>query len=226
MKFINLFAYTALVALISFHSAEAQTPTTPTPTSPASPASPPYSCPTADLPTFSYNLCNETGPDRTALCSRNMGYCTNNCAGSNFCNNETMAWGCGCSNKVPDFNAYQWPINYADCQGRGQACMKACKSEAKCIQACSTCYSNVCGTPNQPPAYYQTDDVSQTPSYGPPTNTSTGSGSGSGSPNASGTSSASGTNSAKSGASSLSITFSIGSAISALAVVAAGMMML
>ncbi|CAG8584562.1 9038_t:CDS:2, partial [Dentiscutata erythropus] len=140
----------------------------------------------------------------------------------------------GCATKVPDFQGYQWPINYQDCVNRGQTCQTACQSstvsvdkKGPCNQACSASYSNLCGTANQPAAYYNTSDVDAIPSYGPPTNNNTNSGNNgpSGSPTGSSNSSASDTP-AKSDASSLSIAFSISSAISALVIVAVGMTML
>jgi len=152
-----MFAFAAVVAFVSF-GAEAQTTTS-----------------SASLPAFTFNLVSEPIADRENLCSQNMGYCINNCGGTskapkNFCNATTMGWGCGCVDKVPDYQAYQWPINYANCVGCGQACQSACQGNNSCIASCSSAYNAVCGTPNQPPAYYEVSDPSITPSYGPPNN--------------------------------------------------------
>ncbi|CAG8715814.1 9917_t:CDS:2 [Gigaspora margarita] len=202
MKFLNLFAYTVLIAFISSHSAEAQSAAAaPSPTSAANTAS------STDLPTFNYSLTQETPANREQLCASNKAYCSTNCGdANNFCNNETMGWGCGCSNKVPDFQGYQWPINYADCVNRGQACKAVCQSDATpadkkipCNQACSAAYSDKCGSPSQPACYYNTSDINTPPTYTAPLDNSKNSTSGA---------------------------FSISSAISALTIVAAGMMML
>ncbi|KAF0546694.1 hypothetical protein F8M41_001014 [Gigaspora margarita] len=240
MKFLNLFAYTVLIAFISSHSAEAQSAAAaPSPTSAANTAS------STDLPTFNYSLTQETPANREQLCASNKAYCSTNCGDANppmnFCNNETMGWGCGCSNKVPDFQGYQWPINYADCVNRGQACKAVCQSDATpadkkipCNQACSAAYSDKCGSPSQPACYYNTSDINTPPTYTAPldnSKNSTSGGSATGSNNSNNNnnnnnpSTGSGA-SAKSDASSLSIAFSISSAISALTIVAAGMMML
>ncbi|CAG8781963.1 3948_t:CDS:2, partial [Racocetra persica] len=146
----------------------------PSPTSaaanPPSSTNPPPSL--SDLPVFNYSLTQKTPEERAALCAQNKNYCTTNCnnkAPMNFCNNQTMGWGCGCSDKVPDFQAYQWPINYADCIGKGEACKQSCgQTNFTCIQACSAYYSNRCGSPSQPPAYYNTTDENTPPSYAPP----------------------------------------------------------
>ncbi|CAG8612522.1 2939_t:CDS:2 [Cetraspora pellucida] len=229
MKFFNLLAYTALIALISSHNAEAQTVAPPTSTPPTTD---PNTVSESDLPPFTYSLTQKSPGECSVLCAQNTDYCTTNCGGKdkalmNFCNATTMAWGCGCSDKVPDYKAYQWPINFADCQGKGQACQSACApANNTCINNCRSYYTNRCGTPNQPPSYYNTNDVNAVPSYGPPqnnTNNNTLGGSANGPTNSTGTNS---TGSVKSDASSLSLSFSIGSAISALAIVAAGMTML
>lgn len=89
-----------------------------------------------------------------------------------------MGWGCGCSNKVPDLIDYQWPINREHCVGTGQACIAACggpsiptDNKPKCNAACIDTYTSKCGTPNQPPAYYNVPDITTVPTYAPPNNT-------------------------------------------------------
>ncbi|CAG8485873.1 13628_t:CDS:2 [Acaulospora morrowiae] len=206
MRFLTILVFTATIALASF-GANAQTTTTGAPTA---------------LPSFTYSLTEQSAAERQDLCNRNMGYCMNNCGGpdkapKNFCNVTTMGWGCGCKDKIPDYQAYQWPINYANC-----ACQSACKGDQSCIVACTKAYSSVCGTSDQPPAYYQVDDPSITPSYGP---------SKSGSSNAA-TSGSVGSTNPTSTPSSTNSTASDGTNVSPysiiypLAIVAAGMMML
>jgi hypothetical protein len=146
----------------------------------------------------------------------------------NFCNSTTMAWGCGCIDKVPNFQGYEWPINFAHCQGSNAACQAACGAgNNACAAACLKTWGSTCGTASQPAAYYRTEDIAQVPTY-------TGPAAASGSANSTApstsakpnttTTTATATNKANSANSGLA--FSFGSAISALAVVAAGMMML
>ncbi|CAG8778890.1 3594_t:CDS:2, partial [Gigaspora rosea] len=154
-----------------------------------SPSSAANTASSTDLPTFNYTLTQESPANREQLCASNKAYCSTNCGVAdppmNFCNNVTMGWGCGCSNK---------------------ACKTACQSDAvpadkkiPCNQACSAAYSDKCGTPSQPACYYNTSDINTTPTYTAPLDDSKNSTSGA---------------------------FSISSAISALTIVAAGMMML
>ncbi|RIB10415.1 hypothetical protein C2G38_2043507 [Gigaspora rosea] len=197
MKFLNLFAYTAIIAFISSHSAEAQSAAAaPSPSSAANTAS------STDLPTFNYTLTQESPANREQLCASNKAYCSTNC-------------------------------------GVADACKTACQSDAvpadkkiPCNQACSAAYSDKCGTPSQPACYYNTSDINTTPTYTAPlddSKNSTSGGSATGSNNSNNNNNNPSANSgtaAKSDASSLSIAFSISSAISALTIVAAGMMML
>uniref|UniRef100_A0A1D1YD42 Uncharacterized protein n=1 Tax=Anthurium amnicola TaxID=1678845 RepID=A0A1D1YD42_9ARAE len=183
----------------------------------------------AALPTFTYNLTQKSLGDRTQICQLNMGFCSSNCGGpdkapKNFCNVTTMGWGCGCSTKVPDFQGWQWPLNQQDCYGRGEACKTACAAaDTSCLSDCTTTYSAKCGTDQQPPAYYNVDNVNDIPTYGPPSPSSNSSSNGT----ASGSSS-SGNSSTTGGSKSSSSTnyaYSLGSMLSAL-VVAGGMMIL
>ncbi|CAI2171442.1 2950_t:CDS:10 [Funneliformis geosporum] len=133
-----------------------------------------------DLPAFQYNLTEKPEGERAQLCDSNKGFCQTNCGGPekapmNFCNSTTMGWGCGCLDKVPDYLGYQWPINHAHCIGTGEACKNACEgpkvpveNKPKCNIACVESYSQVCGTPKQPPAYYNVADVNTVPTYAPP----------------------------------------------------------
>src|SRR6266498_1072377 len=86
-----------------------------------------------------------------------------------------MGWGCGCIDQIPDYVGYEWPINFAHCMGSGEACKDACggtkvpvENKPKCNEACIETYSQTCGTPKQPPAYYNVSDVASVPTYAPP----------------------------------------------------------
>jgi len=183
----------------------------------------------AALPTFTYNLTEKSLGDRTQICQLNMGFCSENCGGptqapKNFCNVTTMGWGCGCSSKIPDFQGWQWPINQQDCIGRGEACKAACSAaDQSCLSDCILTYSSKCGTDQQPPAYYNVDNVDDVPTYGPPAPSSNSSSNGTAT-GSSGNSSTTGGGSKSS--SSTNFAYSIGSMLSALVVVAGGLMML
>lgn len=91
-----------------------------------------------------------------------------------------MGWGCGCSDKIPDLSAFQWPINREHCIGSGEACKLACQdpkvpNEKKpdCNLACIDTYTSKCGTAAQPPAYYNVSDPAIVPTYAPPKNSVT-----------------------------------------------------
>lgn len=191
----------------------------------------------AQLPTFTYNLTAESADERRSICAQNLAYCTSNCGGidqspMNFCNITTMAWGCGCKAKIPDYEGYEWPVNSAHCRKSGEACKTACKIDNTCIAACNDAWLSKCGTPQQPIAYYKTDDPNTVPSYTTPstknssTNASGGSGKNGTSSGTGGNSTGNSTGKASSAAAQLGVAYSLGSAISALAIVAAGMMML
>jgi len=189
----------------------------------------------AQLPQFNFTLTSKSADERRNICAQNMAYCTTDCGGidqapMNFCNITTMAWGCGCKSKIPDYEGYEWPVNSAHCRGSGEACKAACKDNT-CIEACNNAWAAKCGTPQQPPAYYKTEDPSQIPTYNTPpkANTTSSNGSSSNSSDGKGGNSTGGNGTAKgtSGAASqFGAAYSLGSAISALAVVAVGMMML
>ncbi|RHZ77031.1 hypothetical protein Glove_186g51 [Diversispora epigaea] len=187
----------------------------------------------ANLPKFTYNLISEDKTVRSNICLQNENYCLTSCGGSdkapkNFCNETTMGWGCGCSLKKPDFNFYEWPVNVEDCRKRSLACTAACQNDttpvdkkADCNTACNKVYAMQCGTANQVYYHYEVDNESDTPSYisnndpsNPFSNTTTTSGGNPNNPNG---------GDEPSGA---SIQNPIIWAISALAIVAAGMMTL
>lgn len=187
----------------------------------------------ANLPKFTYNLVNETKTTRDNIRLQNMNYCLTTCGGAsnalkNFLNVTTMGWGCGCGSKTPDFKFYEWPINTEDCRNRGLACTAACQTDtipfekkSGCNTACNIVYNMQCGTANQVYYRYDVENESDIPSYSSendPGNPSASSSSATSSPTETGV----GTDS-PSGA---SIQNPIIWAISALAIVAAGMMTL
>ncbi|CAG8547515.1 1752_t:CDS:2 [Paraglomus brasilianum] len=180
----------------------------------------------AALPTFTYSLTQKSLGDRTQICQLNMGFCSTNCGGpdkapKNFCNVTTMGWGCGCSTKVPDFQGWQWPLNQQDCFGRGEPAPPPMRHASMTVP--QPTLPSTCATDQQPPAYYNVDNVDDIPTYGPPSPNSNSSSNGT----ASGGSS-SGNSSTTGGSKSSSSTnyaYSLGSMLSAL-VVAGGMMIL
>ncbi|KAI8384412.1 uncharacterized protein BYT42DRAFT_562473 [Radiomyces spectabilis] len=124
----------------------------------------------ANLPNVDWDILRMDAANRENLCQRQIAYCANNCGGpneapKNFCNSTSMAWGCGCKRKVPDFTPYLWPIVQGECSGKYQACQTACitAKDAKCATACNDYYQ--CGSPNAPPSYLQTEYPTDTPSY-------------------------------------------------------------
>ncbi|CAG8458929.1 uncharacterized protein OCT59_010294 [Rhizophagus irregularis] len=165
---MKLFAtiYIAVIAFAAFSNAQAQNAT-------------------ANLPDFQFLLTQKSEPERDNICKTNMGFCETNCGGPNkapmnFCNVTTMGWGCGCSDKIPDLSAFQWPINREHCIGSGEACKLACQdpkvpNEKKpdCNLACIDTYTSKCGTAAQPPAYYNVSDPAIVPTYAPPKNSVT-----------------------------------------------------
>ncbi|KAG9301192.1 hypothetical protein G9A89_012575 [Geosiphon pyriformis] len=188
---------------------------------------PPY-----QIPPFVYNLTMKPTTERQALCAANKAYCTSTCGGDekqaprNFCNVTTLGWGCGCLQHIPNFEAQEWPINYADCSGRGQACQAVCQSDrvsnvdkGACNTACASTYFSKCGTKDQPAsANYVVEDISITPSYGPISKNGTNS-TVDNNDNKSGNS----TTTKHSAAAPIGIAHSVGSAISILTIVVLGL---
>jgi len=180
----------------------------------------------AALPKFTYNLTAKPIGDRIGICNLNKGFCDTNCGGpskapKNFCNETTMGWGCGCSNKLPDLNGWLWPVNQQHCVGTGEACKAACNNDQTCLSDCILTYSSKCGTENQPPAYYNVEDVNQVPTYGPPS----ASNSSSNSSNPSGSNGTT-TGGGSSASSSIRLDYTLGTFLSTLAIVAGGMMII
>ncbi|CAO3648319.1 unnamed protein product [Mucor hiemalis] len=131
----------------------------------------------AGLPTVQWDILRMEPNARENLCQRQTAYCANNCGGpseapKNFCNSTSMAWGCGCKNKNPDFTPFLWPVVQAECSGKLQECQILCNTETNrsntCATTCNAYYQ--CGTDKAPPSYLQTENPTDTPSYdGPPT---------------------------------------------------------
>ncbi|KAJ2718483.1 hypothetical protein GGI07_005737 [Coemansia sp. Benny D115] len=116
---------------------------------------------------------NTTSGERENLCSRQIQTCQNNCGGPNeapmaFCNTNTLAWGCGCLKKTPDFETWNWPVPAADCNGSNKACSANCNTVAgdkrnACFAQCSETHK--CNTEDAPVSYTNTDDVDIAPKY-------------------------------------------------------------
>ncbi|KAJ2368928.1 hypothetical protein H4S02_001916 [Coemansia sp. RSA 2611] len=110
--------------------------------------------------------------DRSNLCDRQIQTCQNNCGGPDeapmaFCNSTTMAWGCGCKAKTPDFETWNWPVPAADCSGSNQVCQANCNAASgdrnKCFSNCSDTHK--CNTEDAPVSYTTSKDVSTLPQY-------------------------------------------------------------
>ncbi|RIA95847.1 hypothetical protein C1645_756504 [Glomus cerebriforme] len=215
--------FTAIITLAAFSNVQAQS-----------------TAKNPDLPDFQYLLTSKPDAERQQLCDLNEGFCQTNCGGPekapmNFCNSTTMGWGCGCIDKVPDLLGYQWPINREHCIGSGEACKAACQDpkvpneqKANCNNACVETYTQKCGTPDQPPAYYAVSDPSIVPTYAPPVNTTSSStNSTSSTSNTNGSSSEPSNNASENKKqSSASSLYHLGNAAAALVIVASGMSLL
>ncbi|KAJ2730786.1 hypothetical protein H4R23_003233, partial [Coemansia sp. Cherry 401B] len=110
--------------------------------------------------------------NRSNLCDRQIQTCQNNCGGPDeapmaFCNSTTMAWGCGCKAKTPDFETWNWPVPAADCSGSNQVCQANCNAASgdrnKCFSNCSDTHK--CNTEDAPVSYTTSKDVSTLPQY-------------------------------------------------------------
>ncbi|KAI8878896.1 hypothetical protein K501DRAFT_126405, partial [Backusella circina FSU 941] len=127
------------------------------------------------LPDVNWDILRIDPPSRENLCQRQVAYCSTNCGGpseavKNFCNATTMAWGCGCSKKTPDFTPFLWPVVQAECSGKAQECQLICNGNRKdpstCAATCNAYYQ--CGTDKAPPSFLQTNSPSDMPSYDGP----------------------------------------------------------
>ncbi|KAJ2804144.1 hypothetical protein H4R20_002621 [Coemansia guatemalensis] len=120
-----------------------------------------------------WKITNLSSGERTNLCGRQIQTCQNNCGGPKeapmaFCNSTTMAWGCGCSEKTPDFETWNWPVPAADCAGSNEACQANCNAGSSsdrndCFASCSATHK--CNTEDAPVSYTTTKDVDSTPQY-------------------------------------------------------------
>ncbi|KAI8056937.1 hypothetical protein BDF22DRAFT_668598 [Syncephalis plumigaleata] len=109
---------------------------------------------------------------RANICAQNKGFCITNCGGEkkapmNFCNPKTMAWNCGCSDKVPDLPDHRWPIVFKECEFRSQHCETECQKNPptapQCQVKCRETYN--CNEGKMPPSHLRVDDVSAVPDY-------------------------------------------------------------
>ncbi|KAJ1827831.1 hypothetical protein LPJ56_001448 [Coemansia sp. RSA 2599] len=119
-----------------------------------------------------WKITNENSGSRQNLCALQVSTCQNNCGGPDqapmaFCNTTTMAWGCGCLKKTPDFETWNWPIPAADCKGSNSACVKNCDSQSgdrsKCFTNCQDTHK--CNTEDAPVSYTETTDPAIEPRY-------------------------------------------------------------
>ncbi|KAJ2842721.1 hypothetical protein IWW36_005804 [Coemansia brasiliensis] len=110
--------------------------------------------------------------ERANLCDRQIQTCQNNCGGPKealmaFCNTTTMAWGCGCRTKTPDFETWNWPVPAADCRGSNQVCQENCNSQSgdrsACFENCAATHK--CNTEDAPVSYTTSADVQTPPQY-------------------------------------------------------------
>lgn len=133
-----------------------------------------------DIPTFYYNLINETQSYREDLCTRQVKFCsTAGCASAssgatikeNYCTVTTMATRCSCSSGDSNLPQYHWPVELADCQNRASACTSACmqittiSDQSTCKTNCQNVFRNSCGLPGQIAADYSTEKANDTPEY-------------------------------------------------------------
>ncbi|CAO3613874.1 unnamed protein product [Cunninghamella blakesleeana] len=102
------------------------------------------------LGTWSINDLNST--ERTLICDQQKSYCINDCGSNqltklNFCQVDTLNWGCTCQNKLPNSLPFQWPVVIAECNGKEKACEAECNgvTDDLCRQSCSNYYK--CGKP-------------------------------------------------------------------------------
>ncbi|KAJ2162137.1 hypothetical protein GGF46_000879 [Coemansia sp. RSA 552] len=109
---------------------------------------------------LAWKITSLSSGERENLCDRQIQTCQNNCGGPDeapmaFCNSDTMAWGCGCKTKTPDFKTWNWPVPAADCGGSADACRANCNSETegrdKCFASCSDTHK--CNTDDAPVSY-------------------------------------------------------------------------
>ncbi|KAJ1733560.1 hypothetical protein LPJ61_001503 [Coemansia biformis] len=110
--------------------------------------------------------------ERDNLCQRQIQTCQNNCGGPDkapmaFCNSKTMAWGCGCKEKTPDFQTWDWPVPAADCGGSAATCKSNCNAASgdrnQCFINCSNTHK--CNTEDAPVSYTSTSDIDTAPKY-------------------------------------------------------------
>ncbi|KAJ1890718.1 hypothetical protein LPJ66_007315 [Kickxella alabastrina] len=109
---------------------------------------------------------------RANLCALQIQTCQNNCGGPSeapmaFCNETTVAWGCGCLLKTPDFETWNWPVPAADCKGSNDACVTNCNTgegdRSGCFIKCQDTHK--CNTKFAPVSYTDTADIAIVPDY-------------------------------------------------------------
>ncbi|KAI9473213.1 hypothetical protein BX667DRAFT_499624 [Coemansia mojavensis] len=119
-----------------------------------------------------WKITNLSSGERANLCDRQIQTCQNNCGGPKeapkaFCNTTTMAWGCGCRSKTPDFETWNWPVPAADCSGSNQVCQDNCNSQSgdrsKCFANCAATHK--CNTEDAPVSYTTSSKQDELPQY-------------------------------------------------------------
>ncbi|CAO3644673.1 unnamed protein product [Cunninghamella echinulata] len=88
---------------------------------------------------WSINELNIT--EKTLICDQQKSYCMNVCnqvTNLNFCDINTLKWGCTCQNKLPDSLPFQWPVVIAECNGKEKTCEAGCNglTDGLCKQSC------------------------------------------------------------------------------------------
>lgn len=133
---------------------------------------------TSSLPTFSWDLTNETEYSRGLICAQQTRFCqVAGCAEAgatidyNFCNVDTMATRCTCNKGNSNLQQWSWPVQMSDCLTRGSTCNTACSqpggstaSRAACKKACDAAFSDNCGFPGNFAANYAVNKESDKPS--------------------------------------------------------------
>jgi hypothetical protein len=118
-----------------------------------------------------WELKDEPIATRRTLCESNKAICATHCGGANkapmnFCNVTTMGWNCGCSDKTPTLEDHEWPIVYAECQGRRLDCQKKCSDVPvdkypACQNECTETYD--CDRGKMPPSNLRVSSVEVVP---------------------------------------------------------------
>ncbi|PVU98517.1 hypothetical protein BB559_001495 [Furculomyces boomerangus] len=82
----------------------------------------------------------------------------------------TLGWGCGCKDREPDVNPWDWPVVARDCQGNMQVCKLNCNNTKGRSQDCFVDCDKVwkCNTMDSPVSYTNVTNVNDKPAYSGP----------------------------------------------------------